>query len=178
MNQTIKTVKRMLPSTPWAATVSKLALLGQAILTSAKSTLPPTIWDRGRDRVVGWVRDQARTRAKRTLEDQLARIIETANGHTAQGPPPGSPVYLARQEHAQREIGDFCAKHGVERLVIEQEVPVLRDLEAMTQTPSLITQMAKGLGILFAGIIGAVAIGCAGGLVATGYHWIMRLVSR
>ena len=41
LNQTITSVKRMLPSTTWAATVSKVALLGQAILASAKSTLAP-----------------------------------------------------------------------------------------------------------------------------------------
>ena len=106
--------------------------------------MPPTIWDRGRDRVVGWVKDQALTRAKRTLEDQLARIIETANAHEAKGLPHGSPAYVALQEHANRKIGDFCAKHGVERLAIEQEVPVLRDLEALTQTPSLITRVGQG----------------------------------
>ena len=108
----------------------------------------------------------------------MARIIETANAHEAKGLPHGSPAYVALQEHANRKIGDFCARHGVERLAIEQEVPVLRDLEALTQTPSLITRVAKGLGILLAGIIGAMAIGCAGGLVATGYHWIVRLLSR
>lgn len=178
MSQTITSVKRLLPSTTWAAAVSKAAVLGQAILSSAKSTLPPTSWERGRDQVVRWVKDQAQTRAKRTLEDQLARIIETANGHKAQGQPHGSPVYLALQEHANRKIGDFCARHGVERLAIEQEAPVLRDLESLTHAPSLITRVAKGLGILLAGIIGAMAIGGAGGLVATGYHLIMRLFGR
>lgn len=178
MNQTIASVKRILPSRTWAATVTKVAVLGQAILTSAKSTLPPTIWDRGRDRVVGWVQAQALTRAKRALEDQLARIIETANAHEAKGLPHGSPTYRALQEHADRKIGDYCTRHGVDRLAIEQEVPVLRDLEALAQTPSLITRVAKGLGILLAGIIGAMAIGCAGGLVATGYHWVMRLFGR
>jgi len=178
LNETITSVKRILPSTTWAATVAKVAVMGQAILTPAKSTLPPTIWDRGRDRVVRWVKDQALTRAKRTLEDQLARIIETANAHEAKGLPAGAPAYRALQEHANHKIGDFCTRHGVDRLAIEQEVPVLRDLEALTQTPSLITRVAKGLGILLAGIIGAITIGCAGGLVATGYHWIVRLLSR
>ena len=178
MNRAITSVKRMLPSTTWAATISKVALLGQAIVASAKSTMPPTSWDRGRDRLAGWIKDQALTRAKRTLEEQLARIIETANAHEAKGLPHGSPAYLALQEHANQEIGDFCAKHGVERLAVEQEAPALRDLEALTHTPSLVARLIKGLGILLASIIGAIAIGCAGGLVATGYRLIVRLLSR
>jgi hypothetical protein len=165
----------MLPSTAWGVTVSRVALWGQALLASAKSTLPPTIWDHGRDRVVAWVKDQALTRAKRTLEDRLASLIELANGHQARGLPPGSPAYLALHVHADRAIADFCAKQGVERLAVEQEAPALRDLEALTQPPSVGTRVAKGLGILLAGILGAIAIGGAGGLVATGYRWIVRL---
>jgi hypothetical protein len=167
--------KPTLRPTIWRAALRKLALLGHAVMAS-KSMVPPTIWGRGCDRVVGWIKDVELSRAKAALEQQLARIIETANGHQAKGLPSGSPVYMALSEQATLTIDDFCARHGVERLTIEQEVPALRDLEALTHAPSLVARLTKGLGILFAGIIGALVIGCASGLVTTGYHWIVRLL--
>ena len=168
----------MLPPRNWGSTIRKLVLWTHAILASAKSIVPPAIWDRGRDRVVSWVKDRELAWAKSTLEQRLARIIETANGHQAKGLPSGSPAYVALYQHANSKIDDFCARHGVERLAVEQEVPVLRDLEALTHAPSLVARLTKGLGILIAGIIGAIAVGCAGGLVATGYHWVVRLLIR
>jgi hypothetical protein len=167
----------MLPPANWSS-IRKLVLWSQAILTSAKSMLPPTTWDRGRDRVLCWIKDRQSTWAKSTLEQQLARIIETANGHQAKGLPSGSPVYVALHKQANLKIDDFCAKHGVERLAVEQEVPVLRDLEALTRAPSLAVRLTKCLAILIAGIIGAIAVGCAGGLVAAGYNWVVRLLIR
>ena len=160
----------------WSSTLRKVALLSHAIVASAKSMVPPTIWARGRDRVVGWVKDRKLIWAKRTLEQQLARIVETANGHQAKGLPSGAPVYVALYQQANQKINDFCAEHRVERLTVEQEVPVLRDLEALTRASSLATKLNKGLAILIAGITGSMAIGCAGGLVAAGYHWVVRLL--
>lgn len=168
----------MLPLQRWGSSVRRLVLWSQAVLASARSIVPPTIWDRGRDRVVGWVKDRELTWAKRTLEQQLARIIETANGHRAQGLPSGSPAYVALSQQANLKIDAFCAKHSVERLAVEQEVPVLRDLDALTRAPSLAVRLTKGLAIVIAGITGAIAVGCAGGLVAAGYHWVVRLLIR
>jgi len=170
--------KQMLPAPGWGSTIRTLALWSQAALASAKSILPPTTWDRGRERIIGWIKDRELTWAKRRLEQQLARIIETANGHQAKGLPSGSPVYAALSQHANLKIDDFCAQHGVERLAIEQEVPVLRELEALTQAPSLVARLANGMGILIVGFIGAIVLGCAGGLVATAYHWVVRLLVR
>jgi protein gp37 len=178
LSQAITTsAKRLLPPANWGS-IRKLALWSQAILASAKSLLPPATWDRARDRVVGWVKDRELTWAKSSLEQQLARIIETANGHRAQGLPSGSPAYVALSQQANLKIDAFCAKHSVERLAVEQEVPVLRDLDALTRAPSLAVRLTKCLAILIAGIIGAIAVGCAGGLVAAGYNWVVRLLIR
>jgi hypothetical protein len=175
LNPAIATsAKPMLPPTIWRTTLRKLALLSQAIMAS-KSMVPPTIWGRGCDRVVGWIKDMEVTRAKSALEQRLARIIETANGHQAKGLPSGSPAYGALYQQANLAIDEFCAGHGVERLAIEQEVPALRDLEVLTHAPSPVARLTKGLGILLAGILGALVIGCASGLVTTGYHWIVQL---
>ena len=67
------------------------AVVSQA--TTYVNPLPPTIWDRGYDGAVGWFKGIRLSRAKSTLEQQLARIIETANGHQAKGLPTGSPAY-------------------------------------------------------------------------------------
>lgn len=169
--------ERMLTTPSWGSSIRRLVQWSHAILASAKSVVPSTTSDRGRDRVVTWLRDRELTWAKSRLEQQLAKIIETANGHRAQGLPSGSPVYVALHLQANRQIDDFCAKHGVERLAVEQGVPVLRDLEALTRAPSLVARLFKGLAILIAGIIGAIAIGCAGGLIAAGYHWVEHLLT-
>ena len=50
-------------------------------------------------------------------------------------------------------VGGVVENRGVERLAVEREVPVLRDLEALTHAPSLVARSAKGLCILIAGII-------------------------
>ncbi len=179
MSQAITTsARRMLPSRNWGSTIRKLVLWTHAIVASAKSIVPPAAWDRGRDGVVSWVKDRELAWAKSTLEQRLARIIETANGHQAKGLPSGSPAYAALYEHANSSIDDFCARHAVERLAVEQEVPVLRELEALTHAPSPVARLAKGLGILVAGVIGAIVVGCAGGLASAGYHWVERLLSR
>jgi hypothetical protein len=178
LSQAITTsAKRLLPRPNWGS-IRKLALWSQAILASAKSMLPPETWDRARDRAIGWVKDRELIWAKRTLEQQLARIIETANGHRAQGLPSGSPAYVALSQQANLKIDAFCSKHSVERLAVEQEVPVLRDLDALTRAPSLVARLTKGLAIVIAGILGAIAVGCVGGLVAAGYYWVMRLLIR
>jgi hypothetical protein len=179
LNQAITTTATPVPPAPnWGSTLRKVALLIQAAVTSARSMVPPAVWARGRDRVQGWIKDRQLTRAKRALEQQLARIVETASGHQAKGLPSGSPAYVALHRHATLKIDDFCAKHGVERLAVEQEVPVLRDLEALTHAESPVMRLRKGLGLFIAGFLGALTIGAAGGLVTTGYHWVVRLLVR
>lgn len=143
---------------------------------SAPLTLPPTIFDRAVDKVVISFKDWRFSRAKAALEHELARIVETANGHQAKHLPTGSPAYLALYQQARTKIDAFCAIHRVERLSIERDAPVLRELEQLTHPPPPGTAAVKGLGIVVATVFGAILLGCASGLVSTGYHWMVSLL--
>ena len=140
------------------------------------SALPPTIFDRAVDRVAASVNNWRFNRAKAALEHELARIVETANGHQAKHLPPGSPAYAALYQHASTTIDAFCARHRVERLSIERDAPVLRELEHLTHLPPPGAAAVKGLSIVVATVFGAILLGCASGLVSTGYHWMVSLL--
>lgn len=142
----------------------------------AVALLKPSIFDRAVDaigsRVTGW----RFNRAKFKLERELARIVDTANGHRTKKLPPGSPAYVELYQQATKKIDEFCAHHEVPRLTIEREVPVLRDLEQLTHPPSAAAGAARAIGILVAVIVGAILLGGASGLVSTGYHWVVSLL--
>jgi hypothetical protein len=140
--------------------------------------LPPTIFDRAADRCRALIKERRFKRAKRKLEQELANVVETANGHQAKRLPAGAPAYVALARQANAAIDAFCATHGVARLTIEKDVPVLRDLERLAQPPSPAAAAARGAGAFVAAVVGAILIGCVSGLVATGYHWVVRLLMQ
>ena len=139
-------------------------------------SLPPTVFDRAVDKVVLSFKGWRFHRAKAALEHELARIVETANGHQAKHLPPGSPAYVALYAQAMNTIDTFCAKHHVERLSIERDAPVLRGLEHLTHPPPPGAAAVKGLSIVVATVFGAILLGCASGLVSTGYYWMVSLL--
>ena len=141
-------------------------------------SLPPTVFDRAVDTVVTSIKDWRFNRAKAALEHELARIIETANGHQAKGLPAGSAAYVELHRQANIRIDAFCAKHGVNRLSIERDAPMLRELEHLTHVAPPCANVVKGVGILIAAVVGAILIGGASGLVSTGYHWVVTLLVR
>jgi hypothetical protein len=117
-------------------------------------------------------------RTKTVLEHELARIIETANGHEAKHLPRGAPAYVALYQQANTTIDAFCVKHRVDRLSIERDAPVLRELEQLTHPPPPGAAAVKGLGMVVATVFGAILLGCASGLVSAGYHWMVSLLVR
>ena len=141
-------------------------------------SLPPTVFDRAVDKVVISFKDWRFNRAKAALEHELARIIETANGHQAKHLPTGAPAYVALYQQANLKIDAFCTKHRVERLSIERDAPVLRELEQLTHPPPPGAAAVKGLGMVVATVFGAILLGCASGLISAGYHWMVSLLVR
>jgi hypothetical protein len=139
-------------------------------------SLPPTVFDRAVDKVVASVKGWRSNRAKAALEHELARIVETAGGHQAKRLPTGAPAYVALYAQAMNTIDAFCAKHHVDRLSIERDAPVLRELEHLTHVAPPGANLVKGAGVLLAVVVGAILIGCASGLVSTGYHWMVSLL--
>lgn len=124
------------------------------------------------------IRSWRRSRDQDTLENSLAKIIETANGHQAKGTPRGSPVYFALCEKADTRIDAFCRKWAVDRSVIEAEAPNLKELYALCipdkETPAAIKLLAGFLAL----VLCLVLIGAASGLIHTGHNLIMHLIAR
>jgi hypothetical protein len=148
---------------------------------SNANSCPPlasTIFDRAADRFRVLITERRLKRAKRRLEQELADVVETASGHQAKHLPAGAPAYVALAKQANAAIDAFCRTHGVARLTIERDVPVLRELERLAQPPSPAAAAAKGLGAFIAVAAGAIVFGCVSGLVATSYHWIVSLLVR
>jgi hypothetical protein len=140
--------------------------------------LPPTVFERAADRFRALIKDRRFKRAKRKLEQELANVVETANGHQAKRLPAGAPAYVALATQANAAIDVFCTTHGVARLTIEKDIPVLRELERLAQPPSPAATAARGLGALTAVVVGAMLIGCLSGLVAMSYLWVVSLLVR
>jgi hypothetical protein len=140
--------------------------------------LRPTVFDRAVDKVVVSIKDWRFNRAKAALEHELARIVETANGHQAKHLPTGAPAYVALYQQANLKIDAFCTRHHVDRLSIERDAPVLRELEQLTHPPPPGAAAVKGLGMVVATVFGAILLGCASGLVSIGYHWMVSLLVR
>ena len=136
----------------------KLKALGRRAATGFKA------WQHNRDQAA--------------LESALARIIETANSHKEKGNPDGSAIYLELRNMAYSKIEQFCAKHNVDRLSIETQVPALSDLNSYCIAKKKTPQLAKLFAVLFGGVVALLLIGIASGLVSVGHHWVMQLLGR
>ena len=116
------------------------------------------------------------TRATHTLEKELAAIVRVANGHKAKKLAPGAEAYCALYRQATLKIDQFVQIHQVDRQEIETQIPVLRDLEALTHPPSPKAVVGNGLAIVAGLLLGAFLLGCASGVMAWGYHLMARLL--
>lgn len=146
--------------------------------TPVMDEVPPSIFDKAWNRAVAGTKNWRRNRAKGQLEKQLYNIIETANGHQAKGLPAGHPAYGELMREANGKIDEFCSQWEIDRLHVEKEVPALRDLQALTVAPHPAAKVIQGVAVLIAVVVGAILIGCASGLIASGYHWTVGLLSR
>jgi Mlc titration factor MtfA (ptsG expression regulator) len=116
--------------------------------------------------------------AQGKLEHDLARIIETANGHHAKGQPKGSPVYFSLRDQANAKINAFCEKWTVERKVIEAQAPALKDLYTLTVADKQVSPLLKLLGMLLGGLLSLILIGMASGAIHAGHNWAFHLLSH
>lgn len=113
-----------------------------------------------------------------SLERELARIIDVANGHSAKGQAKGSAVYFTLRDKAYSKIDVFCTKWTVDKEGIVSQMPALKDLDALTVAPAHMSPGVK----LIAGFLGTVAalimIGLASGVIQAGHNWAFHLLSH
>jgi hypothetical protein len=117
-------------------------------------------------------------RAQGKLEHDLARIIDTANAHHAKGQAKGSAVFFSLRDKANDKINAFCTKWKVERNVIEDQAPALKELDALCVADKAIPPTLKLLGMVLGGILSLVLLGMASGAIHAGHNWAFHLLSH
>jgi hypothetical protein len=110
------------------------------------------------------------------LEKELARIIETANGHQAKGLPKGSPAYVVLREKADASIQAFAKKWNVDIATIEAQAPALADLQSLCVPDKKVPRGLKLILATFGTVLFLVLIGAGSGLVQAGHDCVMRVL--
>jgi hypothetical protein len=109
--------------------------------------------------------------ARRLLENELSSIIRTAAGHKRNKVTRGAPQYQALWEVADTKVQKFCDEFHCDRSLIEAQVPALKELESLAQTPEPPKRAIKTVvGILF-GTVSVVTLGFLTGI----FHWLFTL---
>ena len=151
----------------------------------SETTKPDFVCDRLYDKLVGLgsktsaaIHNWRFKQAQRSLEHDLASIIETANSHRAKGLSNGSPAYVALREKAASMIESFCQRWNVNRSLVESEAPALKDLYALSESNKGNPAAFKLLACFLGGILSLVLIGAASGLVTAAHDWVVHALSH
>lgn len=123
----------------------------------------------------GRIKDWRRNRELTKLERDLARIIETSNGHAAKGKRNGDAVYHQLVKSADRKITSFCSKWNTERSDIEAQIPALAELRARTIPGRNSSPGLKLIAMFLGGGLSLLLIGAAGGVIQTGHNIVIHL---
>lgn len=129
-----------------------------------------SLFDSGKDGINKWRRD----RNLASLERDLAKIIETANSHSAKGTPKGAPVYFALRDRANKKINAFCTKWGVDRTIIDAEAPNLKELDALCRADKKANPAVRMMAMFLGGILSLLLIGMASGVVTWGHSLVIN----
>jgi hypothetical protein len=122
----------------------------------------------------GWRQNNA----KESLEAELAKIIETANGHKAKGKVNGNAVFAELEKKAFERIDKYCTKYGVSRTEVEAQAPALQELHALTISARPMSPGIKILGTLLGGGLFLTIIGLASGVISASHSWMVHILTH
>ena len=123
-------------------------------------------WDGLQNRFAGLRRQIA----KRQLENELASIIQTVAGHKRNKVPTGAPQYRSLWKIADQKVDSFCAAYRADRGEIEAQIPALKELQDLAQTPHTPKKAIKIAGGLITGVVVLVLSGFAAGIIQWLFH--------
>jgi hypothetical protein len=129
-----------------------------------------SLFDSGKEGINKWRRD----RNLASLERDLAKIIETANSHSAKGTPKGAAVYFTLRDRANTKINAFCNKWHVDRSIIEAEAPNLKELDALCLADKAANPAIKMMAMFLGGVLSLVVLGMASGVFTWGHNLIVN----
>jgi hypothetical protein len=102
---------------------------------------------------------------------------EAAQGHEANGLPPGSKEFKTLFDGVVRKVQVYSTESGDPLDTLQARLPALCALERLAYPAPTVRRNKAGLtfGILIAAVLGPIGIGALIGLGAGMAHWIARL---
>ena len=102
---------------------------------------------------------------------------EAAQGHEANGLPPGSKEFKTLFDEVVRKVQEYSTESGDPLDTLQARLPALCALERLAYPAPTVPRNKAGLtfGILSAAVLGPIGMGALIGLGAGMAHWIARL---
>jgi hypothetical protein len=113
----------------------------------------------------------------RRLRWAVVAASEAAQGHEANGLPPGSKEFKTLFDGVVRKVQVYSTESGDPLDTLQARLPALCALERLAYPAPTVPRNKAGLtfGILIAAVLGPIGIGALIGLGAGMAHWIARL---
>jgi hypothetical protein len=113
----------------------------------------------------------------RRLRWAVVAASEAAQGHEANGLPPGSREFKTLFDGVVRKVQEYSTESGDPLDTLQARLPALCALERLAYPAPIVPRNKAGLtfGILIAAVLGPIGIGALIGLGAGMAHWIARL---
>jgi hypothetical protein len=113
----------------------------------------------------------------RRLRWAVVAASESAQGHEANGLPPGSREFKTLHNEVAGKVQDYSTKSGEPLDTLKARLPTLCALERLANPASTVPRNTAGLtlGILIAMLLGPIVFGALIGLGTGMAHWISHL---
>jgi hypothetical protein len=113
----------------------------------------------------------------RHLRWAVVAASEAAQGHEANGLPPGSREFKTLFNEVASKVQEYSTESGDPLDTLKARLPALCALERLANPASTVPRNKAGLtlGILIAAVLGAIGIGALIGLGTGMAHWISHL---
>jgi len=113
----------------------------------------------------------------RRLRWAVVSASEAAQGHEANGLPPGSREFQTLFSEVASKVQEYSTESGEPFDTLKARLPTLCALERLANPAPAVPRNKAGLtfGILIAAVLGPIGIGALIGLGAGMAHWIARL---
>jgi hypothetical protein len=113
----------------------------------------------------------------RRLRWAVAAASEAAQGHEANGLPPGSKEFKTLFDEVVRKVQEYSTESGDPLATLQARLPALCALERLAYPAPTVPRNKAGLtlGILIAAVLAPIGIGALIGLGTGMAHWIAHL---
>ena len=113
----------------------------------------------------------------RRLRWAVVAASEAAQGHEANGLPPGSREFKTLFDEVVRKVQEYSTESGDPLDTLQARLPALCALERLAYPAPIVPRNKAGLtfGILIAALLGSLGMGALIGLGAGMAHWIARI---